>query len=255
VTVATQPGVGLNRRVQFDLFQKQQLLRASDSIAVGQRNVPLAFIVNHRARRYILRVRPDGTARVTVPRRGSFRAAREFANRNILWIDQQLQRLAARPVADSVWTIGSAILFRGETVRIVAGRDPDSILFADQVVGIIGAPGDFRPDIERHLRSLAALELPPKLFQFARQHGLTVRRLTVRNQKSRWGSCSRRGAISLNWRLIQVPPFVSDYILLHELMHLRQMNHSRKFWREVENVCPGFREAERWLRTHASLLQ
>src|ERR1043166_6306903 len=125
VTVATQPGVGLNRRVQFDLFQKQQLLRASDSIAVGQRNVPLAFIVNHRARRYILRVRPDGTARVTVPRLGSFSAARELANRNILWIDQQLQRLAARPVADSVWTIGSAILFRGETVRIVAGRDPE----------------------------------------------------------------------------------------------------------------------------------
>ena len=78
---------------------------------------------------------------------------------------------------------------------------------------------------------------------------------SVRDQKSRWGSCSRRGTISLNWRLIQAPEFVTTYIILHELMHLRQMNHSAGFWREVEAVCPSFREAERWLKAHGRWLR
>jgi predicted metal-dependent hydrolase len=112
-----------------------------------------------------------------------------------------------------------------------------------------------RPAIENHLRQLAARELPARLLELAARHGLSVNRITVRAQKSRWGSCSRRGTISLNWRLIQTPAFVSDYICLHELMHLRQMNHSPRFWREVEAVCPEYRTAERWLKEHPGLLR
>jgi len=77
----------------------------------------------------------------------------------------------------------------------------------------------------------------------------------VRSQKSRWGSCSRRGTISLNWRLIQTPDFVRDYIILHELAHLREMNHSPRFWRAVIEFCPGYRDAERWLRAHSDILR
>jgi hypothetical protein len=88
----------------------------------------------------------------------------------------------------------------------------------------------------------------------AAQHELAYERVTVRGQRSRWGSCSRKGTISLNFRLIQLPPEVCDYILIHELMHLRQQNHSRRFWRLVEKACPEFREAERWLRTHGTML-
>jgi predicted metal-dependent hydrolase len=97
--------------------------------------------------------------------------------------------------------------------------------------------------------------LPPRVLELAAQHGLPVRRITVRSQKSRWGSCSRRGTISLNWRLIQTPAFVSDYICLHELVHLRQMNHSPGFWREVERVCPDYRMAKHWLKEHSGLLR
>jgi predicted metal-dependent hydrolase len=75
-------------------------------------------------------------------------------------------------------------------------------------------------------------------------------RIAVRDQRSRWGSCSARGAIMLNWRLIQMPPEVADYVMLHELVHLVQPNHSRRFWRAVEGVCADWRVAERWLRQH-----
>jgi hypothetical protein len=82
-----------------------------------------------------------------------------------------------------------------------------------------------------------------------------VRRVTVRNQRSRWGSCSRRGTISLNWRILQAPPAVRDYLILHELMHLREMNRSARFWREVERACPDYKQAERWLKHHSALLR
>jgi predicted metal-dependent hydrolase len=114
--------------------------------------------------------------------------------------------------------------------------------------------GDLRAVIERHLRALAAKELPAWTLEFAALHKLSVRRVTVRAQRSRWGSCSFKGVISLNWRLIQTPPFVRDYIILHELMHLRQMNHSARFWREVERVCPDYKRTKLWLKENPGLL-
>jgi len=246
---------GFNCLVQFDFFLKRPSSKTTDSIVVGDKIVPLLFVINPRSKRYLLRLRPDGTARVTIPRRGSIRAAREFAGRNVAWLSQQLQRLAAKPVRNKAWNIGSEIFFRGETVKIVAGVESAFATFAEQTIRMTGTGDDLRPKIEQHMRMVAATELPPKTIHFAQRHGLTVQRVTVRNQKSRWGSCSRRGTISLNWRLIQAPAFVADYIILHELMHLRQMNHSRRFWQEVEHVCPDFREAEKWLKKHSSLLR
>jgi predicted metal-dependent hydrolase len=114
---------------------------------------------------------------------------------------------------------------------------------------------DLRRAIESHLWSLAAQELPPRVFEYAAMHQLPVRRVTVRNQRTRWGSCSRRGTVSLNWRLIQTPPQVQDYIVLHELCHLREMNHSERYWREVARVCPDFETAEHWLKQHSALLR
>jgi predicted metal-dependent hydrolase len=236
-----------NRAVQFQFSSE-------DSVLIGGQSVPVQFVTNPKARRYILRLRANGHARVTVPRRGSMKAAREFLERNTHWLTQQLQRLAARPTVDRRWLVGTEILFRGELVKLLAGSSPQSVALVDQVIPTHGHD-DVRDSVEQRLRALATVELPPRVFELAQQHGLTVKRVTVRNQKSRWGSCSRRGTVSLNWRLIQMPPFVSDYIVLHELMHLRQMNHSQKFWLEVASVCPRFREAERWLKQHATLLR
>ena len=97
---------------------------------------------------------------------------------------------------------------------------------------------------------LATRELPARCLALAAQCRLSVSRVSVRNQRSRWGACSSRGVITLNWRLLLMPPSVSDYVIFHELMHLKQPNHSRRFWREVDASCAWWREAERWLRKH-----
>lgn len=107
---------------------------------------------------------------------------------------------------------------------------------------------------EAAARLRAKDELPSRCLELAAQHGERVDRVVVRNQRSRWGSCSTRRTISLNWRLVLMPPDVRDYVILHELMHLRHPNHSRAFWREVATVCPTWREAERWLRNNGQKL-
>jgi predicted metal-dependent hydrolase len=108
------------------------------------------------------------------------------------------------------------------------------------------------PPAERAaLKRRALVELPARLRRLAAAHGFEAGRVTIRDQRSRWGSCSPNGDISLNWRLITMPAAVRDYVLLHELAHLREPNHSRRFWRLVSQICPGWRDARQWLREHA----
>jgi predicted metal-dependent hydrolase len=169
------------------------------------------FVRHPRARRYIVRVTADGAVRVTIPRWGSKREAKSFAESQRAWIDKHLARVAE------------------EQAR------PREIV---------------PPPVVRELRLRATRELPARLLELAAEHGLTVSRVSVRNQRWRWGSCSRNGHICLNWRLVTMPDWVRDYVLIHELMHLKRMDHSRTFWRLVAAACPQYEFARRWLRRH-----
>lgn len=224
-------------------------------LRVGQRHIRLRVVRNARARRYILRLHDDGTAQVTVPARGSAREATQFAARNAAWLEKQLLRLAHPRDGHSTWQIGTLILFRGENVPLKAEGGTGEIRFGTEVVRVADPGGNLRPELERYLWNLSAKELAERTIELAQQKNIVIHRIAVRNQRSRWGSCSRQGTISLNWRLIQAPVYVRDYIILHELAHVKEMNHSRRFWREVERLCPDFAEAERWLRRHSSLLR
>ena len=209
----------------------------------------ITFVRMRRARRYILRVRPDGTLRVTVPRGGSRREAEAFIAENQKWIERERQRVGVEH-APVQWHAGSAILLRGVAVPIQLARAAGEcvIVYGDRRL-VTNDTADLRTAIEADLKQLARVELIPRLHELASQHGLSAGAVTIRNQRSRWGSCARNGNIALNFRLVQMPPEIRDYVLIHELMHLRQQNHSRRFWRLVAAACPAFRDAERWLRT------
>ena len=108
-------------------------------------------------------------------------------------------------------------------------------------------------------RAGAAHAAPPRncraeLLALAAAHGITVTRVSIRNQRSRWGACSSRGSITLNWRLILVPPFVREYVMIHELMHRRELNHSKRFWRHVAAACPHYQDARAWLLSEGQRL-
>ena len=101
----------------------------------------------------------------------------------------------------------------------------------------------------------AAKEYFPKRAAYFRQFtGGTYNRITIRDQKTRWGSCSARGTLSFNWRLMLAPPAILDYVVVHELCHLTHMDHSATFWQAVESVCPDYRSARKWLKEHGQEL-
>jgi predicted metal-dependent hydrolase len=171
------------------------------------------YLRHPRAKRYMIRVAGDGTVRVTIPRWGSRREAAAFAEQERAWIDRQRRR---------------------------AERESEH-----------PAPAALPPEVERELRNRAKVELPARLLELAARHGLTVTHVRIRNQRRRWGSCSRNGHICLNWRLIQMPDSVRDYVMVHELMHLKRMDHSPRFWTLVARACPDFKTARAWLRVYS----
>jgi predicted metal-dependent hydrolase len=224
-------------------------------LSVNGHKIPVALVRSRRAQRYVLRLRDDGLARLTIPRNGSVAEAWKFAQRHAGWLARRLQYLSSRPIRPKEWFAGTEILFRGERVKIEANANHVRLGNESIPVAHAIADTDLRPLIEKRLRVQAEKELRARTLEFAAQHQLALRRITIRAQRSRWGSCSSGGVISLNWRLIQTPAFVRDYIILHELMHLRQMNHSARFWNEVERACPDYRRAKLWLKENPGLLE
>jgi predicted metal-dependent hydrolase len=208
-----------------------------------------------RARRFIIRVRPDGSFRVTIPRGGSRREAEAFLQEHRAWAEGERVRVLAQH-APVQWLEGDEIFVRGERValRVVRDRGVAWLKIGSHHYRLAEVPIDLRPAAEKCLRAIAERELIPRLQELARAQSLTAQRISIRNQRSRWGSCSPSGAIALNFRLVQTPEAIRDYVLIHELMHLKQQNHSRRFWRLVEQACPDFRAAERWLRSEGRSL-
>lgn len=203
-------------------------------------------IARHRlARRYVVRVAPDGGLRLTVPRGASLAGAFAFAQRQADWIVREMDRQRAR---QAPWVTGSRAWFRGE-LQAMSVSD-SAVSFGTEIVPLASPDADVRATVEAHLRALAAAELPERCRALARESRVTFTTVSVRNQKSRWGACSPSRAITLNWRLIQMPARVCDYVILHELSHVRHPNHSHRFWHEVERVCAWWKDAERWLRRH-----
>jgi predicted metal-dependent hydrolase len=223
----------------------------------------LVFRRSVTARHYRLTLKRDGTAVATIPRRGSEREALRFVEEHRDWLERARARQARKPRSMEVWVIGTHVLWRGEMTEIrratlpspkLAGQERPQVCLAADVFRVPSFEGDLKPTLEAHFARRGKVELPARAWELSALTGVEVKLVTVRDQRSRWGSCSARGTISLNWRLVQTPDLVRDYIIYHELMHLREMNHSSRYWARVEEVCPDWRDAERWLKRNGSLL-
>lgn len=230
-----------------------QRASTEDVIDVSAHSMPIIYRRHARARNYVLRLYSNQTVVVTVPRAGSRHFARDFVASRKSWLEKQWRILQTRQIPPQLLRPGMEILFRGASVPLRvhwSGLDWQ-LQFGAETAPLSTADGNLRPALENRLRALAKIELAHRTRELAALHQLDFKRVTVRNQKSRWGSCSHSGTISLNWRLIQLPAEVRDYIITHELMHLRELNHSPRFWAEVERVCPHYRAAEDWLKKNS----
>ena len=207
-----------------------------------------------KARRMTLRVsRTTRSVIVTLPMQTGLDEADTFLSTNLEWVRQHLGSLPQPvPFAD-----GAMLPLHGSphTLRFAGRRTGDGVVsieeFDESTCLIVGGSPEMAP---RRLRSWlverARRELDGRVQHHARSLGQRPRRIVVRDQSSRWGSCSTTGVLSFSWRLVLAPPFILDYVAAHEVAHLAQMNHGPRFWALVRKTAPRTEEARLWLRIY-----
>lgn len=217
---------------------------------VGEEKLQIVFRRHANARRLVLRLNLEGTGGiVTVPRGVSRSQALSFVNRSQAWLEARLKQRGS----NISLCAGNCIPLRGRDheIRHIATRR--GAVTVDPVENVIFVPGDL-PHVSRRLsdwlKSLARGELMAASRKYAVAMGVNYRRIAIRDQRSRWGSCSAAGDLSFSWRLILTPPFVLDYVAAHEVAHIKHMNHGLGFWRLVLGHCPDASRAKKWLKTH-----
>jgi predicted metal-dependent hydrolase len=219
-------------------------------------SIYLVRMRRHRqARRYTLRIQ-SATREVvlTIPPRGTLKEAHDFAQKHGAWIAARLGRLPrAAPFADGV-----AVPLRGAPHRIVHRRFTRGTVWieaggaGEPLLCVAGDAAHIDRRIADFLRREAKRDLEAASLRFAKELGVAIKRVAVRDQASRWGSCSTTGVLSFSWRLILAPNFVLDYLAAHEVAHLMEMNHSPRFWRLVQRLCPDHERAKMWLDVHGA---
>jgi predicted metal-dependent hydrolase len=226
----------------------------SITIAFDGEIYPVRLRRHSQARRYTLRI--HATSRevlLTMPPRGSVKQAREFAQKNGAWIATRLRRLPdAVPFAH-----GARLPLRGIDHRIEHRGGVRGTVWVEPGTGeprlcVAGAAPHLSRRVHDYLKREANRDLETASRAAARALGVAIKRVSVRDQSSRWGSCSSTGVVSYSWRLILAPAFVLNYLAAHEVAHLIEMNHSRRFWRLVERICPDMGRAKAWLDAHGA---
>jgi predicted metal-dependent hydrolase len=239
------------------LFSRRTSEPSAITVAFGGEVLLVQLRRNRLARRYTLRIHSATRVVVlTIPPRGSLKQAREFAQKHGSWIAARLKRLP-QPVP---FIDGTVLPLRGVDHRIAHRPHARGTVWAEvddsgtPILCVAGAGPHIPRRVRDYLKREAKRELEVASKRAASALSATVKRVSVRDQSSRWGSCSSTGVLSYSWRLILAPPFVLEYLAAHEAAHLVEMNHSRAFWRQVERICPDFKRAKAWLDAHGANL-
>lgn len=203
-----------------------------------------------RARRISLRVsRFDATVTLTLPPRATVAQAMSFAQTQTEWLRAALERvpMVRRPL------FGQALPFRGRELVLTPAQVRAPVVEGDRLLAPPD-PAHLALRVETYFKHCARLHLHAASTRYAAALGLPFRKITLRDTRSRWGSCAADGSLSYSWRLIMAPEGVLDYVAAHEVAHLAQMNHSPAFWAVVARLRPDYAPQRAWLKTHGNTL-
>jgi predicted metal-dependent hydrolase len=215
-------------------------------------DLPYRIRRSDRASRVRVSVDATGAVEVVLPRRSPASAAPAAIAELRPWIERRLRDASA--VRAAVAARGETLPYLGTQLALAPEPGRTRVHRAGERLLVPGDAERAPAAIERWYRRAAAREIAPRLDAAARALGTTYATLSIRGQRTRWGSCSARGAMSFNWRLLLAPEPVLDYVVWHEACHLRVMDHSPRFWALVRRHCPEFEEHRRWLRLQGSTL-
>jgi predicted metal-dependent hydrolase len=229
------------------------------AISLGDATITYRHRISRRARRLRFEVRPGNGLEVTTPPGVSVARIEAVMREKTDWITKMLVRYAQPPlsVVDAPLLSGALLPFAGGHLRLVlesshVGRHKTTTMEEGTLRVCVESPTQdaLRAIMERWYRRQAHYVFAERVAHWNAQLGYHYGRIAIRDQKSRWGSCSRQGNLNFNWRLLLAPLAVLDYIVIHELAHLNEGNHSPRFWALVAAQCPDYREQRAWLRKH-----
>lgn len=225
-------------------------------------DIPVILRRNARARRIILKIsRKNREIILTMPSGSSEAEAMDFAVSQAHWIKLRIEKQlpgvafvdgAEIPLRDIIHKVEHKPNQRGTVWTDGEGETP-----VDETLPVIFVAGDERHLARRlrdWLKQQARLDLLQSVDRHGQQMGLRAKGITIRDQTTRWGSCSSSGVLSFSWRLILAPPHVLDYVAAHEVAHLEEMNHGPEFWKLVEHRLPDYKHAQKWLKQYGAKL-
>ncbi len=225
--------------------QQHQIILADGS------EISVQLKQNPRAKRMILRFDlKNNQPRLTVPPFTPMTRIDEFLACHQDWLQQQINAINRHRVSDKIY-------YKGELYQICHCPDQRGGVMVDEPTKSFRVSGDqafLHSRMVRFLKKQAGLSVKPKAKQIAERIGKTPKHITIRNQYSRWGSCSSQGGLNFNWRLIMCPPSVEVYVIAHEVAHMRHMDHSHRFWALVGELHPSYQTDRQWLRQNGDAL-
>jgi len=222
----------------------------AESHLAGDPPIPLVLRRSARAKRISLRISQlDGRVTLTLPKRVPEREALAFAREKEAWIRKHLD---AR-LEDVQVTLGAQVQIGGQMLKVLPGTGR-RVTFDTGCVVVPGAPDRVGKRLGSHLKQVARARLAEASDHYAAKLGKPYSAITLRDTRSRWGSCTAQGRLMYSWRLILAPPDVLDYVVAHEVAHLAQMNHSPAFWAEVERIYGAYKTQRAWLRREGNTL-
>ena len=215
---------------------------------------PLAFEIRRtpRARQVRVAVEPDGSVVALLPSRATQRDAAAAVRELRPWIERRQREASAR--TERMARPAGTLPYLGEELRLAPESGRSRVHRRGNVLLVPAAPAGRTEALERWYRRAARAEVAPRLDGAVAALGVAYTRLTIRNQRTRWGSCSATGAMSFNWRLLLAPEPVLDYVVWHEACHLVHLDHSPRFWGLLAEHRPDYSEPQRWLRVNGAAL-
>lgn len=203
-----------------------------------------------------------GEVSIHIPRRLPLSLARHFVQQKTPWIKQKLEDKAHQPLPERQFINGESLLYLGQnyTLQLIPAKRNTTTIKTAQTIEIHGrlnllSPTAIRAALVTWYKQQAELYLRSQTTFLSLKTGLSPRSITVKTYKARWGSCGIQGDIQYNWKLIFAPPDIIDYVIIHELCHLQQHNHSAAFWQLVNTHHPDFKSARFWLKKNGFSLE
>ena len=218
--------------------------------------IPIDKFVRSQRKTLSLIIEADGTLTVRAPLRMKEADIQRFIEEKSDWIKRKQARARKEVVPSHQFTDGETFWYLGKEVPLRFVRDGRPALVMDGTFRLAKSAQPRAASVfEAWYKKQARTVLTDRVNFFARKYGFEVSKIRISSARTRWGSCSRKGTLSFTWKLLMASPDVIDYVVVHELCHLRELNHSPSFWAQVEAILPDYKSKRKWLKVNGAKLR